>query len=181
MFSIRKGTFETNSSSTHSICVCTENEELEISEELEIDLNDYDHFGWQKQTYTDLDHKLAYLIVAILNCGVDFKTTGEYLDKLYDSLKTIGVTKLKVTGINIYMSSAFEYKCIENDWCTIDHVDEITYFGKCCVENPELLKMFLFSDRSFINTGNDNGDEETKNEYEEEDIPYKHESFFKGN
>ena len=66
MFKIRKGTFETNSSSTHTIVVTKDNSKLDIPNEIKIDLADYE-FGWEYDKYYSVEEKLAYLVFGILS------------------------------------------------------------------------------------------------------------------
>ena len=51
MINIRHGLFETNSSSTHAICIAKKNDGLVIPQSLDFILND---FGWDERFYYDV-------------------------------------------------------------------------------------------------------------------------------
>jgi hypothetical protein len=52
---VRYGVFETNSSSTHSICILTETEQLSIPDRVEFEC---DEFGWEVDTLTSRSEKI---------------------------------------------------------------------------------------------------------------------------
>ena len=63
---IRKGTFETNSSSTHAICICTDKkllEEMEYPEHLYFGIGEH---GWEYERLNTPKEKANYLYTAIL-------------------------------------------------------------------------------------------------------------------
>ena len=69
MIQIRKGVFETNSSSTHSITFS--GKELEENK-MEIDYDGYIHakfgeFGWEVRSYYDQETKLSYLLTMAMH------------------------------------------------------------------------------------------------------------------
>ena len=65
MLNKRNQTFETNSSSTHAICIVKESKNIEIPNRICLDLNDYE-FGWNFKEYDEYDSKLAYILIEIL-------------------------------------------------------------------------------------------------------------------
>jgi hypothetical protein len=69
MFSIRKNVFETNSSSTHSICICTE--------------EDYKKFRSGDMVYDDWDGKLVDMPASKIESDYSYKSysdMGQYLE-----------------------------------------------------------------------------------------------------
>ena len=82
MINIRKGTFETNSSSTHSICITKEDSFIKIPEELKINVKNYE-FGWKYEKYRGTDEKFAYLIIGVIaGYGDNFIEISQRLNKL---------------------------------------------------------------------------------------------------
>lgn len=71
MFSIRKSVFETNSSSTHSICICTEDEYERFrdgetmydsynDELVTVSDNEIEEDKYRYKSYEDMGHDLEY-------------------------------------------------------------------------------------------------------------------------
>lgn len=75
MRQIRKGVFETNSSSTHAICINTQGEltmppkegKYNIKQRNRLDAQHKYDFGWEVEQYHDFDHKFDYLWHAIID------------------------------------------------------------------------------------------------------------------
>lgn len=173
MYSIRKGVFETNSSSTHSICVTKENEvKLDIPNKIEIDLSEYE-FGWEHRIVSSTEEKLAYLLLGM--CG--YKEMTKAIDNLYvlmDLLKDkVEIINIRGIEFNKYKSEKIYYSV---DGGYVDHGNELQEFIDDLLLNKELLYNFLFSSNSFIITGNDNSEIEVKIK-----VDYPHYEYFKGN
>ena len=86
MLVIRKNVFETNSSSTHAICIAKSNENIEIPEEIYIDLEDY-QFGWEFDKRTGHHSKLAYILIGILRSS-DIVEASVVVKKILLSLQS---------------------------------------------------------------------------------------------
>ena len=178
MKSIRRNVFETNSSSTHSICICKGNVEVEIPEEMEIELKDYNYeFGWEHTEWNSPDEKLAYIIIGIIDRSWSYTSFTEacsQIEKILSDLKEFGVKEVKITGLEIHL---YNNKCyIDNEESYVDHGAEMGELIEEILNNKESLKNFLFSDKSFILGGNDNSDEEANI-----NVNYEHKEFYKGN
>lgn len=173
MINIRKGTFETNSSSTHSICVTHTNNLCPIPEKIEIDLDNYG-FGWEYEKYNTTEEKLAYLLIgAMSGYKNDFVSTAKRLDKIVSTIKKwVKVVNIKGIEVVSYGDNMY-FEPIEG---YVDHRDELDELVGAMLENEELLKRYLFSDESFILTGNDNSFG-----YPDIRVPYEHSEFYKGN
>lgn len=138
---IRKNTFETNSSSVHTICIAKEPANNFQGSKIFFELGD---FGWAFESVNRAD----YLYTAIMtSCK-----TEEYLDKLKAILDknniTYGFMKPK------YYDN--EHKWIENGG--IDHSVELEDFLEAIMNDEDMLLRFLFNDDSAVYTGNDNSD-----------------------
>lgn len=182
---IRKGVFETNSSSTHAICVAKTGTFEEIPNKIEIDLNDYE-FGWEFAGYFTAEEKLAYLLFGILHYKYSILINGRFeenpnhikevtnkFEKLGKLLKKIGVETLYVNGIYFYVGK-YGFNINTNGY--VDHANELEDFVDEMLSSEELLKEYLFNPRSYIATGNDNDDRDVDIS---EDYP--HETYYKGN
>ena len=173
MINIRKGTFETNSSSTHSICITKNNKLCDIPDKIDINIKKY-YFGWEYDKFNTIEEKLAYLIMGVIEGWDDsFLEVSQKLNKI---IKTVGkwVKNINIEGIDIvcYKKSMY-YSSYEGE---VDHAMELKEFVEALLQDEKLLKRYLFSKESFILTGNDNEDG-----YQEIKVSYDHDEFFKGN
>jgi len=155
MKKIRKGVFETNSSSTHSICIAVDTE-LNIPKSIHFEFGE---FGWEYDTLYSVSEKASYLYTAIVN----YKEEDlERFIKILEN-KNIEVTKEERSGK--YFDTGY-----------IDHGYELNKFVNDLLADEDRLMNYLFSDLSFIITGNDNDDEDVSI-----NISYPHIEYYKGN
>lgn len=143
---IRRGTFETNSSSTHAICISKKNIDKDnIPNHVRFD---HGEFGWEFEIYEDIHHKASYLYQAIWEVfDEDMKERSDKLNILASTLNKYGVE--------------CEFEVIENEddpWSTgyIDHGSEAREFVESVLKNENRLLRYLFGDSKVI-TGTDNG------------------------
>lgn len=136
MIQIRSNVFETNSSSTHSICISKK--EPKIGSFVSFSLGE---FGWENAAVNPAD----YLYTAIM-CRSDH-------DELLDKLKEI----LDKNGI---MYDFEEPK--QNSWgwydFYIDHSEDTDGFIDAALNDEDMLMRLLFNSDSVVYTGNDNDD-----------------------
>lgn len=163
---IRQGVFETNSSSTHSICIA-KNAELTIPKSLHFEFGEY---GWECDTLQSLGEKASYLYTGLIanNRKLD-------AEKVFDILKSKGI---EVTFEEpIYEESKYTagYFYADNAGY-IDHSDELGTFLDDICESEDKLLQYLFSDLSFIITGNDNDEQDV-----DINVDYAHDEYYKGN
>lgn len=152
---IRKGVFETNSSSTHAICI-TKNgiDKNQLPDHISFK---YGEFGWEFAVYDDTSTKASYLYQAVLDCF-----SGDKREEKLNIIKTL------LADYDI--SCNFEIKKSEYDWQNgyIDHGYDTIDFVNAVLSDGEKLIKYLFGD-SFVVTGNDNGDEFSDYMYGETD------------
>lgn len=165
---IRQGVFETNSSSTHSICIAKD-AELTIPESLHFEFGE---FGWECDTLKSIADKASYLYT-----GLIANERKEDADKIIQLLKDNGI---EVTAEEpIYKKYTYEGndggEYVENGG-HVDHSDEMTEFLDAVCEDANKLMRYLFSDLSFIITGNDNDDVDVSI-----DVSYEYDEYYKGN
>lgn len=163
---IREGVFETNSSSTHSICIA-KNTELDIPKSIHFG---FDEFGWQVDTLQSLDEKANYLYTGLIANG-----RNDDANKIFDILKSknIDVT-FDMALYDTSIHNGTEYSTPINAGY-VDHSGELNDFLDAVCEDEDKLIRYLFSDLSFVLTGNDNGgDVEIK-------VSYDYDEYYKGN
>lgn len=149
---IRQGTFETNSSSCHAI-VIAKDDHFNIPEEISFDFGEY---GWKCDTYTSRRDRANYLYTCL--GYMEESDIKKYVKFIVKTLKSHGVK-------NIYMedfkfshycwSNGFEF-IIEPGDGYVDHGDEAREFVEEVCSDEDRLLRYLFSNKSFIMTGNDN-------------------------
>ena len=153
MKQIRNGVFETNSSSVHAICISKTSDNYYVPDEIHFGFND---FGWQFDTYDTVSDKASYLWTAICSLYVDLESVELIKDKIEDWIKS------SYPDINITFSMPTKdekWNLLEFDGY-IDHYGETRDFVDYVLENANNLFDYLFSDDSFVATGNDNSDDD---------------------
>lgn len=165
---IRRNVFETNSSSTHAICISNKS----VAKEDIPTFVKFNHgkFGWEFEENDSISDRAAYLYQAICEvCYYDDKTKSEYMDSLRSALSKYGVT-----------CEFDSYDKDDDSWEVgyIDHGSETREFVDSVMNSDERLIRYLFGN-SIIITGNDNSDdyEEYMSTHNFDD----YEVFYKGN
>lgn len=161
MIKIRKGTFETNSSSTHAIVFSQDKENLFQVNKIDFKIG---RFGLKKQKLNTLDEKASYLYTAILDC-FGKKSHNQYVNKLKELLK---VNNIEYTFQEpIWNNNGF----LDNGY--IDHAENLKDFIKFILSDVANLLCYLLNDKSFIITDNDSMFDEYNEEILKE-IDYKY-------
>lgn len=160
MKQIRTGVFETNSSSTHSICIAKE-ATLDIPATLRFH---FGQFGWECDTLRSTEEKASYLY------------TGLWHNDRHDDIQKV-IGTLAGNGVAATAEEAqYDGDGYSRNVGYVDHGNELGSFLDAVVGDSDRLMRFLFSDLSFIITGNDNDDEDV-----DIHVEYAHEEYFKGN
>ena len=169
---IRQGVFETNSSSTHSICIAKD-AKLTIPKSLHFDFGE---FGWECDILKSPIEKASYLYT-----GLIANNQKEDADKIIQFLKDKGInitaekpifTNKSYTDSN---GKLVKYTSGENIGY-IDHSYDMTSFLNAICEDKNKLMNYLFSDLSFIITGSDNDNKDV-----DINVTYAHDEYHKGN
>ncbi len=169
---IRKGVFETNSSSTHSICIAKE-AELSIPRSLHFEFGE---FGWEQSTLDSMYEKSTYLYTGLVANG-----RMEDVEKVKSMLSEAGIEvsfEEPVFETHTYTGSdglPKEYTTCKNGGY-VDHSDELSGFLNAVCADKGMLLRYLFSDLSFIITGNDNDESDVDIK-----VDYAYDEFYKGN
>lgn len=171
---IRQGVFETNSSSTHAICIAT-NTQYNIPKRIEFG---FGNFGWSVDKLTSRRERADYLYTCIAYAENNEKMK-EYINFIIETLSKHGVEDIDLENFEYhvyeYGGKLFDYFTPMDD-CYVDHGDEAREFVEAVCSDEKLLLDYLFSDGSFILTGNDNDDIDV-----DIHVDYPHEEFYKGN
>ena len=136
MINIRHGLFETNSSSTHAICIAKKNDGLVIPQSLDFILND---FGWDEHFYYDVEDKASYFYTALYN------SYDEDIKKNFESIKNHIYEVLGKAGCECWFDRARPSEW--GEWMEsgyIDHQNEIDPLIHKLIKNDKMLFRFLF-------------------------------------
>ena len=151
----RHGVFETNSSSTHSICI-PKTSELIFPEKV---LFEFGEFGWEWEKLTSVSEKASYLY------------TGLKANQREDDIKKM-VSILESKNINVKLSE-------NEDTGYVDHSGDLCEFLDAVMSDEDKLLNFLFSPLSHVLTGNDNDDQDLEVEKNTPNVEC--DIYFKGN
>lgn len=146
MIQIRNRVFETNSSSTHSICISKKSVD---ADGCHVDFH-FGEFGWENDDADVAD----YLYTAIYELDPDGK--NGLLNKLKDILDSHCIS------YTFEKSKLVHYEYDGADWWEtntgyIDHGYETSAFVHAVLNDDNMLMRYLFGD-SHVYTGNDNED-----------------------
>lgn len=147
MIQIRDNVFETNSSSTHSLCISKDKFDYK---NLPAYMNVYtdEVFGWGNDCLSTSDEKASYLYTAMVDCNM----TAEMKD-----------FEKKIENLGIKASFPKLEKHKGEDWYGIrggvDHAGELIPFIHEVLVDEDKLCRFLFNPDSCVYTGNDGVDD----------------------
>lgn len=159
---LRKNVFETNSSSTHSLVIA--GDLLKPSNDCTIYLCNHE-YGWDPDTFPDLESRIAYIFLAIRDYPVLYE---HYLDTFKKVLNTVyNISSADYPQVEFVNDSSKPFLFIEDTYGTkstygfgsgyVDHqsIDggELLYLFE---NEGELLTKFIFGEGSKIHTDNDN-------------------------
>ena len=179
---IRRGVFETNSSSVHSISIVKDNFKCSLPKKFVINCNG--EFGWEGDTYDDSSSKAAYLYQAIkyyteknVNVNDEKERIQGLMDKFIGNLESYGIEVVcpyrftKITSMEIGPNENYDYVTFVDENGNeptvdgyLDHGSEAKAFVDYVLSSTENTVKFIFDYRSYIETGNDNEDSCVDNE-----------------
>lgn len=138
MLQIRTSVFETNSSSTHSICI-SKNPVDAYGKSINFNLG---YYGWEYDECCASD----YFYTAIL-CAYGIEEREQKLKQLKDILDSYNVS---------YIFEEPKLDSWGNYDCYIDHSYETREFVEKVLSDEDMLMRLLFNNNSVVYTGNDN-------------------------
>lgn len=152
MKKIRNNTFETNSSSTHTLVLCNEHKKYIIPKSITV----------RKGTMTvfDGDTEKPVNVVDTVSGKLCFAIASQRynLESLFNCLNDIGISNINLFGLKIDLDNAPEYFEVDeledklgiefsiNHECSSDMSDTIRGF----TYNKDKMKNFLFNKKSFV-------------------------------
>lgn len=143
---IRSSVFETNSSSTHAICISKKRVDLDKLRGTTVHFF-CGTFGWEVDEYNTLEDRASYLYQAILDLNYDdVEKRSEMLNRIVDILGKY--------DIDCYFKPPETDRWGFNEGY-IDHANQTEEFVEAVLHNENRLLEYLFGD-SIIFTGNDN-------------------------
>ena len=153
MIKIRKGVFETNSSSVHSIVIDVSQEPCVVDDVLTIAGGEY---GWGYNELCSLEDRLNYLWQGIWDCAGDKSPLGthdEWRQRIRKWLPNVSLEDVPEGGIG---DDDDEYA----SWYFpgIDHGGELYVLLRQFMSNDKLLGDFLTNENSHVICSNDNSD-----------------------
>ena len=167
MRTIRKSVFETNSSSTHSICI-SKKMPKEFPKEITFKAGKY---GWEIDEVFDT---ASYLYTALVNESTQLETDLAHIASV---LEKHGIDCC-FNPLKMYFSKYSKKLEVSSDvW--IDHSNRLADFLRDIMSDDDRLLRFLCAPDSKILTGNDNNDACTVVENSPPEDT--HEIYFKGN
>ena len=173
---IRQRVFETNSSSTHSICIARNPVLSEIPSSLNFK---FGSFGWEVDKLTSIKEKASYLYTCISYLD-DIDKIKECLQFITNSLIEYGVEDIYFDNFELSpfcngINNVDIYIC-PGDEGYVDHGREAIDFVEAVCSDKHKLINYLFSEQSFILTGNDNDEIGV-----DINVDYDYDEYFKGN
>lgn len=145
MIQIRSSVFETNSSSTHSICIPKKTKSTVNFVDFEIG-----EFGWENESVDPA----SYLYTAILD-AYDYDEAQRKIAELTDILNAHNIA-YKFEKPKWFISDYDGNKYLDDGY--VDHADEVLEFVEAVLNDEEMLIRFL--SEGLVYTGNDNQDEQ---------------------
>ena len=142
---IRKGTWETNSSSTHSIAISKEKVQIPKGTTIKFHIGEY---GWEEEEYSFPDYLYTTLICSDNN---------EAIKRLEVILDDWGVNYEFQIPVYHYYGDKNQFKYVDNGY--VDHYEDAEKIMLEILDKPDLLARALFGD-AIVYTGNDNSSEE---------------------
>lgn len=148
MKQIRRGIFETNSSSSHSISLADRDglmDTLALDEKGNVVLNGGE-FGWEEEQYSDAQSKASYMAIYAMDWA------GKNKNKFIKILKDVIKKQTKCNDVIFNFSTDYD----KDNWSYIDHqsVEDKDY--DYLFEDEEKLRQFIFNPNSILTTDNDN-------------------------
>ena len=140
---IRQGVFETNSSSTHAICISKDHDISKLTFPNSVSF-DHGEFGWECRKLMNIREKASYLYEAILGTYRYDDSEGK-INRIKEILNKYGIM--------------CDFESNSNNDGYIDHVgdDDMTDWLENMLNDDDAFLTYLFGD-AFIVTGNDNDD-----------------------
>ena len=159
MIKIRNGTFETNSSSVHTLVIGNEKPHIQPMD------FETDEYGCEHNVISDPKGRAKYFYTALLEYHPLSERSLHYLlpDGYWRDRDVNTDTEYAIEITRCMLPTEIHDKCLFSDglgvWDGIDHTDELRDLIEDFAKHPDKFLRFIFSDDSCIYTGNDNEEE----------------------
>lgn len=165
---IRQNVFETNSSSTHSVCISKGSYEPS-GNELDPSWDNYIHteigeFGWEFRKYYDIDSKISYIVTMIYETELGDKF--DFSNKVsVEEINTAMLESPTFNELNEYIKMTFHCDglyvdntdgYIDHQSSTDDYANAKEFLDDAGVDS---VVEFVFNPFICLRTGNDNSDQ----------------------
>jgi hypothetical protein len=154
----RSGVFETNSSSTHSICIDRKSKNGFMDTSLVPDENGVVHlqggeFGWSYERFHDAQSKASYVAIYLDVWVNDLLQKEKMKNEFVELIKT----QTGATEVSFDFSADYDSESsLDKNWSYIDHQSvedrDLDYLW----DDLEDLRQFIFNPNSVLITDNDN-------------------------
>ena len=157
----RNGVFETNSSSTHSLTLSPNFENMITSPVSDLEIKQGyivvqpGEFGWEEQDHWEVHEKISYLYVDAMYSAqgdVSIDPNDEYYRNSNIHLKMIVDAVKEYTGFGVFFEKQEDKY---NPFGYIDH-QSLGICGDVWDEGTNGVVRFIFSNDSYFKTDNDN-------------------------
>lgn len=156
---IRNGVFETNSSSTHSICIADPRnfiiDSLLVDEAGKLQIFGGE-FGWGYEHHNDAATKASYCLVHAKSRQVPGQDREEMLRKAIAEFT--GAKEIEFVPVTRKGETKWSAPAEEDEWGYIDHqsIEDSGGAGEPVWESIDTLKNFIFNRNSQLTIDNDN-------------------------
>lgn len=138
---IRKSVFETNSSSTHAICITKKKDNYKIPKHIDFEFGE---FGWEHDEYNDPETKLSYLVTMIGESHNCYSIEEIYETNDFKKINDVVSARCECDGIEIKNVDGYI------DHQSIDTIDNLMKEYNCTIEE------FIFDKGITLVIDNDN-------------------------
>ena len=169
MIQVRRGVFETNSSSTHSIVICRQ-DTPQTFDRVTFSIGEY---GWGHELLATPDERASYFYT--LACAL---LCRDVADEIWDMLGKYGIDcEFDIRPV----FSKGDWKYLENGY--VDHCsdDDAPSFVAAMLRSAKRMIDFIFNPKSVVALSNDNSDNDPKYDLRPEDYGREYEFYYKGN
>lgn len=152
---IRQGVFETNSSSSHSLCIAVGELQDMCHLAQKVITAITGEFGWAVETHYDFDTKLAYLYTSAargIKLPSDFDSSV-----LPEELYTDRIRMIERVVKNYTKCERVDFVVQKDNYYPFGYIDHQSVgVPNEAFESDKVMTNFLFNQHSFVHTDNDN-------------------------
>lgn len=159
---IRRGCFETNSSSVHAIVIQKQNVKPVFYEGQILFIEHHD-FGWSPEFFSEPSSLASYYCEWLIHSSYD-EDVEKWKKRISDRLNNF-VDIMYKNGVTVDFPADYARFDTDTEWFPgpvegyIDHVDELNELFEPMEYHEKRLLTYIFGPENHIETGNDNDDD----------------------